>query len=525
MTLRQTASFAWRTLRSMRTALVLLLLVAIASAIGSLIPQIPNSPRAVAEYLVEHGWVGRFYLRAGLFDVYGSWWFNLLLGLLVVSLVACLLPRSRAHLRAIRQRPVQARELDAFPHYREVDVAAAPADAAAAARGVLRRRGYRVATEGPSVAAEKGALREVGSLVFHWAFLILLLGAVIGKGTGYSGRATIVEQETWTDAAINYDPVSLRTGRYFDGGFSGLGIRLVDYDDDFDPTGLPTRFESTVDLLDPSGAVTGTAVIGVNEPLKLGDLRIHQFGFGWAPVVTVTDRGESVWDGPIVMTQETAPEDESQLAQTWHGFVKLPGAAADGGDLAIELELWPDGRAFFADGMPMFGENAPLMRYRLWEGRLLDPSLSGLDTRLMDVRTEGIMAGGWVVDPVAGCILSGADAAEETDTACPDDADPTVTLGFPDLRRYSVLQVSKDAGVPVVFLAAILIVLGLLAALYTSRRKLWVRAAPRGSGSRLEMGGFALQRRTQFDEEFAKLAAACVAAAGGEVRPEREPVP
>ena len=38
------------------------------------------------------------------------------------------------------------------------------------------------------------------------------------------------------------------------------------------------------------------------------------------------------------------------------------------------------------------------------------------------------------------------------------------------------------------------------------------------------MGGFALQRRTQFDEEFAKLAAACVAAAGGEVRPEREPV-
>ena len=116
-------------------------------------------------------------------------------------------------------------------------------------------------------------------------------------------------------------------------------------------------------------------------------------------------------------------------------------------------------------------------------------------------------------------------AADATGTACPADADPTVTLGFPDLRRYSVLQVSKDAGIPVVFLAAILIVLGLLAALYTSRRKLWVRAAARGSGSRLEMGGFALQRRTQFDEEFAKLAAACVAAAGGEVRPEREPVP
>ncbi|HYJ60902.1 MAG TPA: cytochrome c biogenesis protein ResB, partial [Actinomycetota bacterium] len=270
MTLRQTASFAWRTLRSMRTALILLLLLALASAVGSLIPQIPNSPRAVAEYIAEHGWVGRFYLRAGLFDVFGSWWFNLVLGLLVVSLVACLLPRSRGHLRAMRQRPVQARELDAFPLYREADVAAAPADAAAAARGVLRRRGYRVAADGSSVAAEKGALREAGSLVFHWAFLVLLLGAVIGKGTGYSGRATIVEQETWTDAAINYDPLSLRSGRYFDGEHSGLGIHLVDYDDDFDANGLPTRFASEVELLDPTGAVTGIAVVSVNDPVRHG---------------------------------------------------------------------------------------------------------------------------------------------------------------------------------------------------------------------------------------------------------------
>ncbi|HYJ61134.1 MAG TPA: cytochrome c biogenesis protein ResB, partial [Actinomycetota bacterium] len=336
---------------------------------------------------------------------------------------------------------------------------------------------------------------------------------------------TIVEQETWTDAAINYDPLSLRSGRYFDGEHSGLGIRLVDYDDDFDANGLPTRFASEVELLDPTGAVTETAVVSVNEPVRHGDLRIHQYGFGWAPVVTVTDGGETVFDGPIVMSQESAPEGRSQLAQTWHGFVKLPGAATDGADRAIELELWPDGRAFFADGMPMFGEQAPLMRYRVWEGRLIDPSLAGLDTRLMHVGSEGLMAGGWVVDPVAGCVLRGAEVAARTGTSCPPGADPALTLGFPDLRRYSVLQVGKDAGIPVVFVAAILIVLGLLAALYTSRRKLWVRAAARGSGSRLEMGGFALQRRTQFDEEFAKVAAACVAAAGGEVRPEREPVP
>lgn len=524
-TLRESASFAWRTLRSMRTALVLLLVLAVASAIGSLIPQIPNSPRAVAAYVDERPLIGEFFLRAGLFDVFGSWWFGLITVLLFVSLVACLLPRSRAHLRALRQRPIHAREIDAFPNYREVVVAAAPADAAAAARGVLRRRRYRVAAEPTAVAAEKGALREAGSLVFHWAFLLLLLGAVVGKGTGYAGRATIVEGEAWTDAAINYDPVSLRTGSYFDGSFSGLGIRLIDYDDAYDANGLPTRFVSTVELLDREGATVVTDRVEVNRPLRHEDLRIHQYGFGWAPVIRVDDGGETVFDGSVVMVQETAPEGVSQLSQSWLGFVKLPGAAPGGEDLAFELELWPDGRAFFAPGMPMFGANAPLLRYTVWEGRLIDPSLAGLDTRLMREVGAGLTFEGAVVDPLASCVVGGGDAAIVTGAACPPGAEPALTMGFPELRRYTVLQVSRDVGVPVVIAAAILIVLGLLAALYTSRRKVWVRAEPLGEGSRLTIGGFALQRKPQFDEEFAKLADACVAAAGGERQPQPEVVP
>lgn len=508
----------------MRTALVLLLLLALASAFGSVIPQLPTSPRKVAEYVADHEWLGRFYDRAGLFDVFGSWWFGLITVLLFVSLVACLLPRSRAHLRAIRQRPVHARELDAFPLYRRVEVAAGPAEAVAGARGVLRRRRFRVASHETGVAAEKGVLREAGSLIFHWAFLLLLVGAVVGKGTGYAGRATIVEGETWSDAAINYDPLTLRTGSYFDGAFSGSAIKLLDYEDAFDENGLPTRFASTVELIDPDGTVTATEVVEVNRPLRHGDVRIHQYGFGWAPVITVTHDGETVFDGPVVMVQETAPEGESQLAQTWLGFVKLPRAGTDGVDLALELELWPDGRAFFAPGMPMFGERDPLMRYRVWEGKLIDPSLAGLDTRLMEVSGTGITFEGAVVDPIADCVVSGAAGAEVVGAACPPGATSAVTLGFPEVRMYSVLQVSRDVGIPVVVAAAILIVLGLLAALYTSRRKVWVRAEPFGGGSRLEIGGFALQRRTQFDEEFAKLADACVAAAGGALEEAKEPV-
>ncbi len=90
-------------------------------------------------------------------------------------------------------------------------------------------------------------------------------------------------------------------------------------------------------------------------------------------------------------------------------------------------------------------------------------------------------------------------------------------MSFPELRQYSVFQVSRDAGVPMVLLAAILILVGLLPALYTSRRKVWVRAEPAGDGSVLKVGGFALQRKPQFEEEFAKLLQAMTDAAGGSV--------
>jgi cytochrome c biogenesis protein len=501
----------------MRTALILLLLLALASVGGSLLPQTPNSPERVQQYVRDHEVWGEIFRRTGMFDVFGSWWFGLIVVLLFTSLVACLLPRSRAEWRTLRSRPVHAREIDGFAHYAEVRVASPPEEAAAAAREVLRRRRFRtaLAEDGLAIAAEKGALREAGSLVFHWAFVLLLVGVVVGKGTGYTGRASIVEGETWTDAAINYDPLYLRLGRFFGGDFSGLGIRLVAYEDAFDPTtGMPQDFVSTVELLDRSGAVVGTDEVRVNHPVRHGPLRIYQYGFGWAPVVAVAADGRPIADGPVVMGQEVAPEDVSQLALPWLGFVKLPQVRPQT-DMAVRLELWPDGRGFFNPGMPMFDEDRPLLRYTVYQGKLLDPSRSSLDTRLMEETASGIASLGWTVDLERGCIVEGPDALDG-EGLCPPGADPAVTMVFPELRRYTVLQVGKDATVPVVLGAAILILVGLLAALYTSRRKLWVRAEPAPDGGTVvKVGGFALQRKPQFEEEFRRVVDAVVRRAGG----------
>jgi len=495
----------------MRTALVLLILLAAGAAVGSLLPQIPNSPQRVASYQLAHPFFGSLFLRAGFFDVFGSWWFVLILTLLFVSLIACLIPRSRAMIRTIRQRPIHAREIDAFPQYRELRVPAEPAAVAATARTVLRRHGYRVAvaTDGRAVAAEKGTLREVGSLVFHWAFLVLLVAVIVGKGTGYVGHATIVEGRTWTDAAFNYDG-DLRTGRFSSGSHTGIGIKLLDYSDAFRQSGVPMDFTSKVELLNPNGTLARTDSVTINHPVSFDGVRIFQFGFGWAPVVTITDRGAAIFHGPVVMGQNAQPGD-NPLTVPWIGFVKLSTLRPQ---VAIKLELYPDSVAYFAGliagvPQPMTQAKDPFMRYSLWKGKLLDPSLSGLDTRFMHQVATGGIGRGWTVDLARGCVASGTSSVglprQLAGTVCPSGGGSGLTMSFPQLRQYSRLQVSRDTTVPFVLGAAILILAGLVAAMYSTRRKVWVRAEPKDAGSVVQIGGFALQRKDRFEEAFPKL--------------------
>jgi cytochrome c biogenesis protein len=501
----------WRTLRSMRTALILLLMLGLASVAGSLIPQWPNTPERVLQYRSDHPIWGSLFSRIGFFDVFGSWWFVLITVLLFVSLIACLVPRTRSLMRAVRARPVQAREIDSFRLYREASVPAGPDDAVEAARTVLRRRWYRVERDGsrPRLAAEKGLGREIGSLAFHWAFILILAGVIYGKGTGFTGYAVVVEGDTWIDAAANYDG-QLRTGRFFGGNFSGFGLKLESFESKYRETGQPMDFVSRVELLTPEGEPIRTQDIRVNHPAHIAGRSIYQINFGWAPVVQVRDGDRLLARDPVVMDRDVAPPGVPELAMPWRGFIKLPATEPGEPDVAIELELWPDSRAyaqFNLTGQPvaMLTYFDPIIRYQAWEGRLTTLALNELDTRAMRETGSGLLFADGTVEVSTG---------KQVD---PEGRPPAgLTLSFPELRRYSVFQVSRDAGVPVVLAAAILILVGLIPALFTSRRKLWIRVDPDpDGGSVLRVGGFALQRGPQFEEEFDRLFGRILVAAGG----------
>ena len=97
--------FAWRQLTSMRTALILLLLLGVVSIPGSLIPQRTQNPMRVREYFVNDPTLATWMDRLSLFDVYGSAWFSAIYILLFISLIGCVLPRSFEHLKVARALP------------------------------------------------------------------------------------------------------------------------------------------------------------------------------------------------------------------------------------------------------------------------------------------------------------------------------------------------------------------------------------------------------------------------------------
>jgi cytochrome c biogenesis protein len=504
-TLHQSVALVWRSLRSMRTALGLLLILALASVAGSLVPQVGTADARIAATFRDHPLRAAIYDRIGLFDVFGSWWFTLIYTLLLVSLVACLVPRTRGMIRSLRSRPQPTRELETMRHFAVRTVAVPPERAIANAGRVLRRRFFRIRSspngDGASasaptrgaaewLAADKGLAREAGSLLFHWSFLLILIGVVWGRGTGFTGRAVIVEGQTWTEAHASYDG-QIHEGRFFGEDHSGIRIRVDHFSATYRiPSGIPKDFVTTAELFHADGTPAGRADIRVNHPAELDGVKIYQFGFGWAPVIRVEDEGEPLVSGPTVCAQDPPPEGVSPLQLPWNCVVKLPTLRPQVG---VRLQLWPDVRGLNAllstgEPMPMLGEFSPVLTYTAYRGDLREdlalPS-DRIDTSGMRMFDRGALGAGRTVTLGDG-----------------------LTMSFRDLRRYTVLEIKRDRGLGILLAAAILILVGLLPALYTSRRKVWVTAEPApgtDAGSLIKIGGFALQRRPQFEEEFARL--------------------
>src|SRR5271154_7158505 len=122
--------WAWRQLTSMRIALILLFLLALASVPGSILPQEGNNAAGVQQYFTSHPALAPVLNHLGLFNVFGAPWFAAIYLLLFASLVGCVVPRTFRLAVATRPLPPRAPlHLTGLPGSAEYATARPPADA------------------------------------------------------------------------------------------------------------------------------------------------------------------------------------------------------------------------------------------------------------------------------------------------------------------------------------------------------------------------------------------------------------
>jgi cytochrome c biogenesis protein len=469
------ARFLWRQLTSMRTALVLLLLLALAAVPGSLVPQRSSDPNGVLQYQARDPEGFAILDGLGIFSTFSSPWFSAIYLLLFISLIGCVVPRSKHHFDALRARPPKTpARLSRLVGYTSAESTVDADAAVTAARTVLKSQGYRVERYGDSISAERGYLRETGNLVFHTALIGVLAGVAVGGGFGYNGQRLLIEGEPFANVLADYD--SFYPGVWVDRDNPPLdpyGLRLDAFESSYEfeeKTGTwhPLDFDATMGVR-VGGGDWRTETLKVNSPLEVGGTQVYLLANGYAPIVTVRDP-----EGEVVFRQ-AVPFLAQDGNLTSGGVIKVPDGLSD--QLGMTGFFYPD--AYSPDGefiqsfSPQLTENALLTLF-VYRGDLGLTDGSGANVYTLDTENMEQLAG-----------REDALALKVGDTVNLPDGMGTIELD--GVANYVGLDIHHDPAQGWVLGFALAAVGGLLTSLFIPRRRMWIKA----SEGRIEYAGLA----------------------------------
>ena len=470
------ARFAWRQLTSMRTALILLMMLGIAAVPGSLIPQRSQNPMAVRQYFIDSPDLAKWIDRLSGFEVYSSPWFSAIYILLFISLIGCVLPRSFEHFKAMRALPpATPRNLSRMEFFTSFSADQSNFEKG---RAWLKRKRFRIRIEDGAISAEKGYLRETGNLLFHLSLILILIGVSVGSLFGMRGEAIINKGERFISLPTSYD--TLTFGKLVNESTLAPFIIEVDgFQAKYDAvTNAPQDYTATVRVTNPGEKTSQIKKLKVNSPLTFGNTRVYLQANGYSPIVTVRDTaGDVVFQGPVPFL----PQDGNLRSI---GAIKVPDARPQIGFVASFLPTFS--RDAKQGGISVFPEALdPKLLFSIWEGDLgldagIPQSVYRIDTSKMKRIALNSLKPGETFNFSSGSIT------------------------FETFVPWINLQIVDDPGKKYALYGAIAAILGLLASLFGRRRRIWIRITSSGV---VEVAGLAKNGAPGLEEEIATLVA------------------
>lgn len=522
--------WAWRQLTSMRTALLLLLFLAVAAVPGSLFPQRSADPNGVTQWERNNPEAFPVAEAFGLFDVYLSPWFSAIYLLLFTSLIGCVLPRAKHHYRALRSRPPRTpARLSRLSAYR---YALVPFDGGSegghraedlidVASDHLRKSGYRVErydSHGTaSVSAERGYLRETGNLVFHFALVGVLISIAVGGSFAYTGQRVVVEGTTFVNALSDYS--SFSPGRFVDGtALAPYSLMLdkfgVSYrSPGFAGAGQAGDFDAQVTIRQPGQDDRQENVI-VNYPITIEGDRIYLLGNGYAPTLTIRNAaGELVYSE----SQPFLPQDSNMTSL---GVIKVPDGLPE--QVGLVGFFYPTQGVLRSGAYTSIYPDVinPVLTLNVFSGDL------GID--------DGTPRSVYTLDVTGLTQHTGGDS--DLDSL---ELIPGATVDLPNgwgtvtwesvspqapVKRFASLQIQHDPSSGWVLAFSLFATAGMFAGLFVPRRRLWVKARATSDGIHVEYAGLARGEDPALKHAVNELAMRHVAALNRATSPQDSPL-
>ncbi len=441
-------------LSSIKTTVTLCLLLALISLAGTLIKQ-NASPD---EYLHLYGSaLTRFFRALGLFDLYHSTGFILLLLLLSMNIIFCSV-KNLPGVWKLSSGPRKVPSQKALSRRKGSQTVISPLSSSDTEQRVTRviegMFGAVRSFPGEGEVAlygRKGAFSRFGPYVTHLGVLLILAGGMVGSLLGFKGFVNVAEGESassiWLFGSTEEYPLgfTVRCDKF-----------LVEYYDE----GMPKEYESELTVLEGTEEVVKRS-IQVNHPLSHRGVTFYQASYGEDPRARVD-----------LLVVNTETKEEASFSATVGSTLAMPGSKAVIRLLSYNPNLtMPGGTQSGARPMSL----GPAVQVLVFEGKKHSrPS--------------------WLI-------------LKHPDRSVNKGPGYSITLKGIEPKFYTGLQVTKDPGTPIVWAGCTLMIFGLVISFYFSHRQIWLVVQPRKEGSKVTVAGWSNKDSESFERVFDRVVA------------------
>ncbi len=480
------AEKVWKFFSSVKLAVVLLIILAIVSVIGTVIQQNESPEKYLQEYSEA---TVQLFEMLGFFDMYHTWWFVILLFLLTTNLTVCTLERFPHTLKIITAplKPIDDESLKVLQLKKELTLKGGVEKAEERALQVLKKHGYLpLETRSAGLfqlASQKGVYSRLGVYVTHVSIILIFIGALTGSFFGFkaflnlpegqaSDRVFLRNEPMWDQImealGIAKSPVIYNA----EGGVPamplGYWVQCNKFDVDYyqgpqGPTGMPSEYHSTLTVYNLNKEKVFDKRIRVNDPLKHQGITFYQSSYGPMPEASGT------------VQLSIRPKNSMEAGETVYigagQAVYVPSIKRT----IKALSFAPFGMRNTATGEVQF--------YRTNNEEYINPT----------VELEVLNNNKAVYKTYVMKMDKGAPYMPE---------DYTISYVHYFGTRYTGLQVTKDPGVWVVYTGFIMLCIGPFIAFFGSHRKLWVRVQDRKGQAVVTIAGSTNRNRLGFERVF-----------------------